>query len=243
MDLDVIRAIQIVDACAISEYQKVLAWVCLAALAAIVVGVALCWAVRKLDRVRRRNKILALVAVVGFAVSVLYGGIGSGWGFTFIPETGIYDAGSFVDTETSTIYAIWNYDPYVASYKFKWFFKFKYGGEESDPIQLPDANVSDGSAVCPIPVSEGMEFDAFTVTCYTEYVKPTLVVTNGVYHLDGVMRSIDSTNSPMPNYVTPGITIYVDLSDGSQLQLAPIEGEVPVLSSTLSVQQNQNEGE
>lgn len=243
MDLDVIRTIQIVDACAISEYQKVLAWVCLAALAAIVVGVALCWAVRKLDRVRRRNKILALVAVVGFAVSVLYGGIGSGWGFTFIPETGIYDAGSFVDTETSTIYAIWNYDPYVASYKFKWFFKFKYGNEWSDPYQLPDANVSDGCAVCQIPVPEEMEFEAFTVTCYTEYVKPPLVVTNGVYHLDGVMRSIDSTNSPMPNYVTPGITIYVDLSDGSQLQLAPIEGEVPVPSSTLSVQQNQNEGE
>ena len=243
MELDLIQTLRIVDACAVVEWQKILTWVCLAALAAIVFGVAICYAVRKLDRIRRRDKGLALVAVVGIAVSVLYGGIGSGWGFTFIPETGIYDAGSFVDTETSTIYAIWNYEPYVASYKFKWFFKFKYGNEWSDPYQLPDANVSDGSAVCQIPVPEEMEFEAFTVTCYTEYVKPTLVVTNGVYHLDGVMRSIDSTNSPMPNYVTPGITIYVDLSDGSQLQLAPIEGEVSVPSSTLSVQQNQNEGE
>lgn len=243
MELDLIQTLRIVDACAVSEWQKILAWVCLAALAAIVVGVAICYAVRKLDRLRRRDKGLALVAVVGISVSVLYGGIGSGWGFTFIPETGIYDAGSFVDTETSTIYAIWNYEPYVASYKFKWFFKFKYGGEESDPIQLPDANVSDGSAVCQIPVPEGMELESFTVTCYTEYVKPTHVVTNGVYHLDGVMRSIDSTNAPMPKYVTPGITIYADLSDGSQQQLAPVEGEAPVPSSNLSVQQNPNEGE
>lgn len=243
MKLDLIHTLRIVDACAASEWQKILAWVCLAALAAIVVGVAICYAVRKLDRIRRRDKVLASVAVVGIAVSVLYGGIGSGWCFTFIPETGIWDAGSFVDTETSTIYAIWNYEPYVASYKFKWFFKFKYGGEESDPIQLPDANVSDGSAVCQIPVPEGMELESFTVTCYTEYVKPPNVVTNGVYHLEGVMRSIDSTNAPMPKYVTPGITIYADLSDGSQQQLAPVEGEAPVPSSNQSVQQNPNEGE
>ena len=78
MDLDVIRTIQIVDACAISESQKVLAWVCLAALAAIVVGVALCWAVRKLDRVRRRNKMAALVTVGGISVNGLYGGTGTG---------------------------------------------------------------------------------------------------------------------------------------------------------------------
>lgn len=243
MELDLIHTLRIVDACAASEWQKIIAWVCLAALAAIVVGVALCWAERKLDRVRRRDKVLALVAVVGIAVSMVYGGIGSGWGFIFVPETGIYDAGSFIDTETSTIYAIWNYEPYVASYKFKWFFNFKYGNEWSDPIMLPDANVSDGHAVCPIPVPEGMELESFTVTCYTEYEKPVLVVTNGVYHLDGVMRSIDSTNSPLPKYVTPAITIYADLSDGSQQQLAPVEGEAPVPSSTLSDQTNLNEGE
>ena len=227
MELDLIQTLRIVDACAVSEWQKILAWICLAALAAIVFGVAICYAVRKLDRLRRRDKGLALVAVVGIAVSVLYGGIGSGWGFTFIPETGIYDAGSFVDTETGTIYAIWNYEPYVASYKFKWFFTFKYGGEKSDPIQLPDANVSDGYAVCPIPVPEGMEFDAFTVTCYTEYVKPTHVVTNGSYHLDGVMRSIDSTNSPMPKYVTPGISIYANREDGRNERLAPPANDLP----------------
>ena len=243
MELDLIKTLLIVDACAASEWQKVLAWVCLSALAAIVVGVAVFYAVRKLDRVRRRDKLLALVTMVGIAVSVLYGGIGSGWCFTFIPETGIYDAGSFVDTETSTIYAIWNYEPYVASYKFKWFFTFKYGGEESDPIQLPDANVSDGSAVCPLPIPEGSELEAFTVTCYTKYVKPTHVVTNGSYHLDGIMRSINSTNSPMPKYVTPGITIYADLSDGSQLQLAPVTNAPPRPSSLVNLQEHQNEGE
>lgn len=243
MKLDLIQTLRIVDACSASEWQRVLTWACLAALAAIVVGVALYYAARKLDRVRRRDKVLALVAVVGIAVSVLYGGIGGGWGFTFIPETGIYDAGSFVDTETSTIYAIWTYEPYVASYKFKWFFKFKYGNEWSDPIQLPDANVSDGHAVYPIHVPEGYELKSFTVTCYTEYVKPPNVVTNGVYHLSGVMRSIDSTNAPIPKYVTPGITIYVDLSDGSQLQLAPVTNAPPRPSSLINLQEPQNEGE
>lgn len=243
MELDLIHTLRIVDACAASEWQKILAWVCLAALAAIVVGVAICYAVRKLDRIRRRDKVIASVAVVGIAVCVLYGGIGSDWGFTFVPETGICDAGSFVDTETSTIYAIWNYEPYVASYKFKWFFKFKYGDEESDPIMLPDANVSDGHAVCPIPVPEGVELKSFTVTCYTEYVKPPNVVTNGVYHLDGVMRSIDSTNSPMPKYVTPGVTIYADLSDGSQTQLAPVTNAPPRPSSLVNLQEPQKEGE
>ena len=108
---------------------------------------------------------------------------------------------------------------------------------------LPDANVSDGHAVCPIPVPEGMEFDAFTVTCYTEYVKPTHVVTNGVYHLDGVMRSIDSTNSPIPKYVTTGISIYANREDGSQLQLAPVTNAPPRPSSLVNLQEPQNEGE
>lgn len=243
MELDLIQTLRIVDACSAIEWQKILACVCLSALSAIVVGVAIYYAVRKLDCVRRRDKVLAVVAVVGVAVCTLYGGIGSGWSFVFVPETGIYDGGSHIDTETRTIYAIWNYEPYVASYKFKWFFKFKYGNEWSDPIILPDANVSDGCAVCQIPVPEDMELKSFTVWCYTEYVKPTHVVTNGVYHLDGVMQSIDSTNSPLPKYVTPGITIYADLSDGSQLQLAPVTNAPPKPSSLVNLQEPQNEGE
>ena len=231
MELDLIHTLRIVDSCSAAEWQRLLTWVCLAALSAIVVGVALYYAARKLDRVRRRDKVLALVAVVGIAVSVLYGGIGSGWSFVFVPETGIHDAGSYVDTETSTIYAVWNYEPYVSSYKFKWFFNFKYSNEWSDPIQLPDANVSDGFAIYPVPVPEGTKLESFTVWCYTEYVKPPSVVTNGVYHLSGVMRSIDSTESLMPKYVTPGVTISVDLSDGSQLQLAPVTNAPPRPSS------------
>ena len=221
MELDLIQTLRIVDACSSVEWQKILACVCLAALSAIVVGVAIYYAVITLDRVRRRDKVLAVVAVFGVAVCTLYGGIGSGWSFVFVPETGIYDGGSHIDTETRMIYAIWNYEPYVASYKFKWFFKFKYGNEWSDPIILPDANVSDGFAVCPIPVPEGMELKSFTVWCYTEYVKPTHVVTNGVYHLNGVSRSINDGGSDSPKYVPFTIPIYANLSDGEDIPLTP----------------------
>ena len=55
MELDLIHTLRIVDACAASEWQKILAWVGLAALAEMVVGVAICYAERKLNRIRRRD--------------------------------------------------------------------------------------------------------------------------------------------------------------------------------------------
>lgn len=56
----------------------------------------------------------------------------------------------------------------------------------------------------------GTIVDAVNKECYiwTEYVPPDIVHTNGVYHLDGVMRAMDDATER--KFVTPGITIEKD---------------------------------
>lgn len=52
--------------------------------------------------------------------------------------------------------------------------------------------------------------DAVNKECYIwcEYVPPPIVHTNGVFHLDGVMRAMDDETES--KFVTPGIMIDVD---------------------------------
>ena len=61
-----------------------------------------------------------------------------------------------------------------------------------------------------MPIPDDEEWKALTITCYADYVAPPVVTTNGVYHLPGVMRSINDVESSNPRYVTPGITIEID---------------------------------
>lgn len=242
MELNLVEMLRIVESAAAVEFRTVLMWVCLSALLAIALGVTVSYAVRKLDAVRKRDKVAAVVSVAAVIGLMLYGGVDSGYDFRFMDETGVYDAGSWIDEETGEVHAFWNYDQWAAGYKLKWFYTYKYGGEERGPYQMPDANVSACHAEFVLPTA-GDDWEAVVITCYTEYVRPVHVVTNGVYHLDGVMRSIDSTNAPMPKYVTPGISLIGVLSDGSSVYLAPVTNAVPVPSSALYAPQNPNEGE
>lgn len=220
--MDVGEALLIVESAARDEWRAVLMWACLAGLALSLAALAVRFAVTRLDRLRKRTKLGAVAFCAVSALLMIYAGVGTGWGFNFVPETGIYDAGSYFDAETLTVCAVWSHDPWVGSYKFRWFVTPKYDGDWKDPIRLPDANVSDGYAETPLPLVDGRVPDALIVTCYTEYVRPPTVRTNGVYHLDGVMRTMDTVGSSEPKFVTPGITIYADLSDGSQKVLAPV---------------------
>lgn len=242
MELSLNEMLMIVESAASGELRTVLMWACLFALAAIVLGSLVSYAVRKLDAVRKRDKVAAVVSVAAVIGMMLYGGVGSGYDFRFMAETGVYDAGSWIDEETGEVHAFWNYDQWAAGYKLKWFYTYKYGDEERGPFPMPDANVSACHAEYLLPTF-GDDWESVVITCYTEYVRPIHVVTNGVYHLDGVMRSIDSTNAPMPKYVTPGITITADLSDGSSVDLAPVDDVPDVPSAMLSAPQNPNEGE
>lgn len=155
------------------------------------------------------------------------------WTFAF--NLGLHDAGSTYDQTEGAIVARWTWDDPVAGYAFRW----SYSVNGGDYVQLPDAKVSDG--VASAHVDAGPE-DSVRVHCYPQYVPPIHVVTNGVYHLGGVMRSMDSTNSLAPKYVAPPICIYADLSDGSRHLLAPITNAPPVPVSVNSAKP-QNEGE
>ena len=63
--------------------------------------------------------------IVAAVVGILFGGIGSGAGFRFVAETGIFDAGSYIDYSSNTIYAHWGYHPQAAASTFKWFYTYK----------------------------------------------------------------------------------------------------------------------
>ena len=96
----------------------------------------------------------------------------------------------------------WSYTVAVADSVFRW----KYQINDGEWIDLPDGMVRDGRAVAAIVIEDG---DRLNVQCYAVYVAPVQVVTNGVYHLNGVMRSINSVTSSNPDYVTPGVPIIV----------------------------------
>ena len=186
-------------------------------------GVLACvWMAVTASGALRRGGRTGLVAFAVFAVvAIIHGGVGHGFSFRFQADSGIYDAGSRFDPETGIIHAVWTYDPWVSNYAFKWFYTYKYGGESRGPFVLPDAVVSDGVAEYQLQTPPDGEWESFLVTCYTAYVPPIHVVTNGVYHVDGVMRSMDTRNSDQPKFVTPGIAISVDLETGETRVLTP----------------------
>lgn len=142
-------------------------------------------------------------------IATIYGGSKARISFSFVAETGIFDAGSYSDLGAGKIYAVWGYQPYAAGSKFKWFYTYVSGGETKGPIFLPDVPVEACSAEHTLSIPED-DWERLIVTCYTEYVAPPTVVTNGVYHLSGVMRSINDAEVENPRYVTPMIEIRLD---------------------------------
>ena len=147
------------------------------------------------------------------------------WWFILACVGGIIDAGSYIDYPNNTIHAVWGYQPYVSGSKFKWFYSYKYGSENKGPFPLPDAAVEDCHAQYTFNISEGEEWRDMVITCYTEYVAPPTVVTNGVYHLSGVMRAMGDTDSTEPKYVTPRIEIRATIESGEDVILTP-KGEI-----------------
>lgn len=122
----------------------------------------------------------------------------------FVFNLGVRDNGSTFDGVEHLATARWTYTPAVAAYAFKWAYSVNGG----DWVALPDAKVTDEIAFGLVDSQPG---DAVRFQCWAEYVAPIQVVTNGVYHLNGVMRSINSVTSSNPDYVTPGVPIVVDL--------------------------------
>ncbi len=217
------------------EMQNIFYYFSMGALALMVLGIAL-YGLYKLakpvlDKIKRKQYISAALVSSFVVVLVLFAGQGTGWGFTFIKSSGLTDAGSAANLETGDVVARWTYIPAVADYDFKWYYTLKYENdkEKRGPFQLPDAKVSDGYASAKIPESG---FKALDITCYTTYVPPPQVVTNVVYHLSGIMRSMDSVDADDPIFVTPGITVDVMDERGYMHKLAPYDAKyIEVLDS------------
>lgn len=210
--IDLAEQIQIVSA---DSHGEIMAWLtvfCLAAASLFISVPIVAWsftAFRKFIRAfARKSRIGGFVGTASLVAAICWAGVGSGWGFKFIPESGLTDAGSTVDQATGQVFARWTASPAVKGYRFKWFYSLKYSGETETrgPFTLPDGEVDAGFAAATIHESG---WTALTITCYTEYIARPQVVTNGVYHLNGVMRSMDTEHSDRPKYVTPGIPISV----------------------------------
>lgn len=153
--------------------------------------------------------------VVATIIATAYGG--TKWRFTF--ENGVHDDGSYCTNDL--IHASWTYQPAYADYTFRWAcrdmtFTNEVGVIIDEWHFLPDALVSDGSAEATVQNATNME-----IICYAQYVPPPHVVTNGVYHMEGVSRSLSTTNSPAPDFVTWGMRVEVVLPNGSIMVITP----------------------
>ena len=144
--------------------------------------------------------------------------------FTF--SLGLHDAGSTYDETEGAAVARWTYDAPVAGYAFRWQYRINGGPW----VQLPDYAVTDETAVAAIPAEPG---DEVRIQCYPQFIAPPHVITNGVYHLNGVSRSIEDDGSGDPKFVPFTIPIYADLSDGEEIPLTPTNRPpAPIMNAT-----------
>lgn len=200
-------------------YRQILAIVCFGLLGVAVLYFALDAAGRLFrtlaERVCRRGRIAAVVAAVMTVGLAIYGG--SKWRFEY--ANGVQDNGSYCTNDE--IRASWRYDVAAMEYTIRAVYqdltRTNETGECIDTLhQLPECLVRDGMHVWNVPNATNMR-----VVVYATYVPPPAVHTNGVYHLGGVMRTMNTTNSIAPKYVTPGVKILVDLSPSGKSVLTP----------------------
>ena len=229
--ISLLEQLQVVAADAQGEFHAFLLWVSLAILAALLSYACCRLTIRALrryvdttGRLGRVGQLLAFLATFGL---VLFGGVGSGYQFYFFADSGVYDAGSYVDLTTGEITAVWTYQPEVENYAFEWAYTFKYENDTEDrgPFTLPQCDVKDGYNTVFVPEIVGAK--AVTVSCYTRYVRPPAVHTNGVHDVSGGHSLTNNLG-----YVFPEIVIYANLEDGSTEALTPTNAP-PVPSSFL----------
>ena len=135
------------------------------------------------------------------------------WRFEF--TNGVHDAGSVCVGDE--IRASWSCDIPVLAHTLKAFYQdltvTNSLGECVDALhELDSVPVADFSHTWTVTDAERMR-----VVLYAVYVAPPVVHTNGVYHLNGVMRAMDDSD----RFVTPGVPIRVALPDGSALIITP----------------------
>lgn len=240
-ELTIIDQLALIAQAAKAEYQAVVMWACLSALAAgALAGVV--YAVRNVV-----SKVCRLIMWLGPAGCIAAGpfigtmiSYGSNkqpvshlWRFEY--SIGVSDAGSYCTNDL--ICARWDYNIAAIGCTLRAAYQdltiTDGEGRCTDPLhQLPDASVIEGFHNWVVPNATNMR-----VIVYATYVPPPTVHTNGVYHLNGVMSSMDETPG---KYVTPGVPIRATDDDGMGIILTPTS-EPPAPSGLLSIQQEETQ--
>ena len=208
MSFDIVDQLAVVAQQGDYEFRTLLMYVCLYALAAAG-AFALAWAIwtgckSYVEKVGRGTRVGTVFSLAFLGLFVSFGGSKHLWRFTF--QNGVTDAGSYCTNDI--IHAEWTYLEAYAGYALKAAYRDltitnDVGGCIDDWHYLEDAVVADTLAEWYVPDATNME-----IVCYAQYVQPVHVVTNGVYHVGGVMRTMATTNMPdRADYVTPGVTV------------------------------------
>lgn len=151
------------------------------------------------------------------------------WRFEF--QNGLHDIGSYCTNDK--IHAEWDYLPAYEAYTLKAKYRdLTIVNEVGVCIDvwhdMEDVPVSLMFAEWNVPNATNM-----SVVCYADYIPPPNVITNGVYHLNGVSRSIEDDGSGDPKFVPFTIQIYADLSDGEEIPLTPTNRPpAPIMNAT-----------
>ena len=223
-------------------YQEFVMYFALYAL----IGFALfgvCWWIVKMlkkyiDDVGRGGRVTQILAIFATVAVIVYAGTkppSHVWRFEYV--NGVRDNGSYCTN--NLICAAWTYDLAAMEFSIRAYYQdltvTNELGECTDELhQLSDALVRDCSRVWVL--EEGMNAENMRVVIYGTYVPPPVVSTNGVYHLSGVMPSMDGDRK----YVTPGIRIFASLEGGGTVVLTPTN-EPPASASLLLTPDNQEE--
>jgi len=239
--LTVIEQLELVAQQAQAECQAALMWLCLVALAAFAVALTVCAAKNAVSKVCR---MLMWLGPVGFALCLpgivclfCYGSTKPPahiWRFEY--ANGVSDNGSHCTNDL--ICASWTYSLAAMEFTLRAAYQdltvTNAAGQCTDPLhQLPDALVRDGSHVWEVPNATNMR-----VVVYAQYVPPPAVHTNGVYHLNGVMQTMDGVPC---KFVTPGVRIQVNIENGDTEIITPTNRPpaAPSLQSANPQEENQ----
>lgn len=225
--------------------QSAIMWAALAGLGACLAAVALAWlfsaAAAYVRRVRRCSRLAQIGLVASTVALLLFGGDKPTphlWRFDYVNagDYGVHDNGSICTNDE--IRAAWTYDLPVQSYTMHAAYQdltiTNALGECTDELHvLATVPVSDGAHTWTVEDAENMR-----VVLYADYVAPPSVHTNGVYEQRGVMRAMETDEA---KYVTPGVPILADLSDGSQIEITPTNAPPTTSRSLLTTIQETDE--
>ena len=143
-----------------------------------------------ISRMSRTTRMLLGVAA---ASAILYGG---GKRTVFLWDAGLSDNGSYGTNDMLSV--AWDYADYLANDTI--YIDMRETGSTNKWQRFWSGPVSDGSVFGYVEGATN-----YTVYAWTAYVPPDTVVTNGVYHISGVMHPMDEANTNA--WITPATPI------------------------------------